>query len=228
MEATRGLNRGSYIWGRSVHNTRIERLWFDVTSGFGAKWKTFFLELEQQCGLDPDRADHLWLLHHLFLHSLNQDAQDWAQSWNAHTLHIQGERAASPRELFMFGMVRHGPRGMDLQPEPVNDPVDDLAAYGVDWAAMENQNLMRHHAAHNPSASRNHSQPFTPASRPEHLHEVTCDPPRCPLTPAQVSALNAHLAHHFDLNARDMLLRRRMWSAALDYCQRFFGAVVHA
>jgi hypothetical protein len=59
MEAARGIERGSYIWGRlvligvrlminislvdrSVHNICIERLWCDFTQGFGAKWKIFF------------------------------------------------------------------------------------------------------------------------------------------------------------------------------------------
>ncbi|KAJ7488564.1 hypothetical protein B0H11DRAFT_2406659, partial [Mycena galericulata] len=38
---------------RSVHNTRIERLWYDVTHGFGKKWKVFFLDLETNHGLNP-------------------------------------------------------------------------------------------------------------------------------------------------------------------------------
>ncbi|KAF7346893.1 hypothetical protein MVEN_01441500 [Mycena venus] len=62
MEENRGVVRGSYIWGesialafdiRSVHNTRIKRLWYDVTHGFGQKWKRFFMDLEVHHGLNP-------------------------------------------------------------------------------------------------------------------------------------------------------------------------------
>ncbi|THH19575.1 hypothetical protein EW146_g1603 [Bondarzewia mesenterica] len=76
MEQNRGTGRGSYIWGQSVHNTRIEHLWYDVTQGFGQKWKNFFLELEHHYGLDLDRSAHIWLLHHLFLATVNEDALD--------------------------------------------------------------------------------------------------------------------------------------------------------
>ncbi len=63
---------------RSVHNTRIERLWYDVTHGFGRKWKDFFWDLEIQHGLNVSFRSHKWLLRHLFLKGLNEDAQDWA------------------------------------------------------------------------------------------------------------------------------------------------------
>ncbi|PIL36082.1 hypothetical protein GSI_01742 [Ganoderma sinense ZZ0214-1] len=135
MEEHRGLNRGSYIWGQSVHNTRIERLWYDVTRGFGLKWKNFFLELERCCGLDADNPAHIWLVHYLFLDAINHDAHEWAETWNAHVLHIKGERAASPRELFMFGMVRHGPWGITHIVEPPHEDVADVAAFGIDWAS---------------------------------------------------------------------------------------------
>ena len=201
---------------RSVHNTRIERLWFDVTSGFGGKWKTFFLELEQTCGLDADRTEHIWLLHHLFLAAINQDALQWAEAWNAHRLHARGTRAASPREMFMFGMATDGPRGFDL---PHNADPDDLASYGIDWAALANPVLMRHHREDNPGA-RADDPPFTATSQPSHLSHVPCEPPHCPLPPAQVAMLDQHLAAHFDLSSRDMLVRRNLWSSALEYCSR--------
>ncbi|KAI0708301.1 hypothetical protein C8Q76DRAFT_627613 [Earliella scabrosa] len=215
MERRRGLNRGSYIWGRSVHNTRIERLWYDVTKGFGGKWKVFFLELEQSYGLEPERPQHIWLIHHLFLPCINQDAQEWCQAWNAHRLHLRGEPRASPRELFMFGMVRHGPRGLQMQASADDTVVDDLVNYGVDWDVLEDDVLMRHHFEHNPLPPP--PRPFS-STEPPQLSDVTCDPPRCPLSAAQVAGLNAHLARRFDLTDRDMLVRRNLWSAALEYC----------
>ncbi|KAJ3001057.1 hypothetical protein NUW54_g6678 [Trametes sanguinea] len=219
MEATRGLNRGSYIWGRSVHNTRIERLWYDVTQGYGAKWKSFFLELEHSHGLDADRPAHIWLIHHLFLNALNADAQEWANTWNAHRLHIAGEQAASPRELFMFGMVRHGPRGIEHIVNAADDVLeaDDVTSYGIDWDVNDDPVLMAHHQTHNGAATEV-DQGFGVTLGPAELSEVTCDPPRCPLTAREVILLDTHLAHHFDCSMRGMEGRRILWLAALEFC----------
>ncbi|KAJ7256016.1 hypothetical protein C8J57DRAFT_1437049 [Mycena rebaudengoi] len=38
METCCGIRRGSYIWGRRVHNIRIEHLWVDITVQLGATW----------------------------------------------------------------------------------------------------------------------------------------------------------------------------------------------
>ncbi|RDX39869.1 hypothetical protein OH76DRAFT_1367079, partial [Lentinus brumalis] len=38
--------------GTAAHISGAERLWFDVTIGFGGKWKTFFLELEHHDDLN--------------------------------------------------------------------------------------------------------------------------------------------------------------------------------
>ncbi|KZT33080.1 hypothetical protein SISSUDRAFT_1027978, partial [Sistotremastrum suecicum HHB10207 ss-3] len=44
----------SSMYCRSVHNTRIERLWYDVTKNFGKKWKNFFKDLEVYEGLHAE------------------------------------------------------------------------------------------------------------------------------------------------------------------------------
>ncbi|KAI0684311.1 hypothetical protein C8T65DRAFT_593787 [Cerioporus squamosus] len=224
MEETRGRNRGSYIWGWSVHNTRIERLCFDVTIGFGGKWKMFFLELEHQDDLDADNACHIWLIHHLFLYAINQDAQEWVRIWNVHTIHVKGERAASPHELFMFGIAERGPRGLSYVMEPPpEEPLDDLVNYGVDWAVMDDPVLMRHHREHNPDVPEvEHPHPHPVSTAPSRLSEVTCDPPFCPLSLEVVTMLNQHLSYHFDLMSRDMHVCRELWRSALAFCGPWF------
>ncbi|KAG2045915.1 hypothetical protein BDR06DRAFT_1015191 [Suillus hirtellus] len=67
-----GFGAGILFWDRSVHNVRIERLWCDLTSGFGLEG--LFQCLEAHKGLDPDLESHMWLLHHLFLDAIDEDA----------------------------------------------------------------------------------------------------------------------------------------------------------
>ncbi|KAG1893178.1 uncharacterized protein F5891DRAFT_963393, partial [Suillus fuscotomentosus] len=83
--------------GFSVHNIRIKRLWRNVTQGFGRKWKLFFQLLEVHHDLKPNLDAHIWLLHHVFLDALNEDAIQWAEAWNHHRLCIPGGGQRSPR-----------------------------------------------------------------------------------------------------------------------------------
>ncbi|KAG8724583.1 hypothetical protein FRC09_016912 [Ceratobasidium sp. 395] len=148
METHRGLNRGSYISGRSVHNTRVERAWYDVTEGFGWKWKTFFYDLETHHRLIPTLKPHLWLLHHLFLDLINNDAYQWKEAWNSHTLSLRGERNRSPKDLWFFGMVEHGPRGL-RELAQAEEQVERWEEFGIDWEAMEDEALMEHWVENN-------------------------------------------------------------------------------
>ncbi|KAJ7242125.1 hypothetical protein C8J57DRAFT_1084558 [Mycena rebaudengoi] len=167
----------------SVHNTRIERLWYDITHGFGQKWKNFFVDLEVNHGLNPLIPSHIWLLHHLFLDHINSDAQEWAEAWNSHNIHIRGERERSPRDMFLFSMVQDGPRGIQHLTEPVSDEVEDPNTYGIDWDEADNSQMMDHLLGENPHEWEDNN-PFSAA--PGTLSHVPCDPPNCPFTPEQV------------------------------------------
>ncbi|KAJ7159912.1 hypothetical protein C8R43DRAFT_1086853 [Mycena crocata] len=132
METEHGVERGSYISGRSVNDTDIERLWYNVSHpwlGFGHKWKLFFVELKVNHGLE------------------------WAAAWNSHNLQIHGEHTCSPCNIFLFSMVQDGPQG----PQDVSDP----ATYGIDWEVADDPTLMCHLLTQNPQDWEEHN-PFTP------------------------------------------------------------------
>jgi hypothetical protein len=241
METHRGIDRGSYIWGRyvssfltpwhsvhhfyrSVHNTRIERLWYDVTHGFGQKWKNFFIDLETHHGLNPHIPAHIWLLHHLFLDAINEDAQEWATAWNAHKLELRGEPRGlghrSPNDIFFFSMLEDGPRGLgQAVPAPWDDNIGDLATYGIDWDSLDDIRLMNHFLDHNPQEWEEEN-PFT--TSPTTLSHVPCDPPQTPFAQDALQLLMAHLQNLVDIHSRSMQTRRLVWTQALLFCRQLF------
>lgn len=96
---------------RSVHNVRIERLWVDVTIQVGATWADHFTTLELRFGLNINNANHIWLLHLLFLPVINSVLAFFAQSWNEHKIEIRDGPNRSPSDMFGFDMLVHGLRG---------------------------------------------------------------------------------------------------------------------
>ncbi|KAF7350246.1 hypothetical protein MVEN_01328100 [Mycena venus] len=210
METERGELRGSYIWGRSVNNTRIERLWYD---------KKFFIDLEVNHGLNPTVAEHIWLLHHLFLHSIDEDAQEWAEAWNQHDLQIRGERTRSPHDIFFFSQLQDGPRGLERMVAPPDDDVSDPSTYGIDWDVIDDPALMQHHLLQNPEEWAD-SNPFSPNARD--LSEVSCEAPNSPFSPQQIAYLDRELAAAVDLTSRSMNVRKMVWKEAFRICNEFY------
>lgn len=66
------------------------------------------MDLEANHGLDPTQPAHVWLLHHLFLNAINQDANDWAETWNLHKLQIKKQRSPQPKGHVLLRNVAGG------------------------------------------------------------------------------------------------------------------------
>ena len=75
-----------FMWGPLVFNTQIEHLWVEVGRRFVRQWRAFFTQLERCHLLERKNPQHCWLLHHLFVHLINEDCQKFCDEWNAHPL----------------------------------------------------------------------------------------------------------------------------------------------
>lgn len=180
------------------------------------------MDLEIHHGLNPRNPMHIWLIHHLFLNAIRDDADMWVEAWNSHTMQLSGQRNASPREMFFFSLVEDGPRGLSgvrvNNAEENNDDevLADIEGYGVDWEGMADERLLEHFRENHPDETDD-TQPFRPDAPPR-MNEVLCEAPNTPFSAEHVQWMDATLGTRVDLSTKDMNIRRLIWREALNLC----------
>jgi hypothetical protein len=191
---------------------RIERLWVDVTAQVGAFWADLFTVLELRHGLDINNIHHIWLLHHLFFHLINQQLAFFAESWNQHRIQIRDGPNRSPADMFGFDMLVHGVRGDQLPEDDL--PEEELEVYGVDWEGLHDEQLLNSQRANNPLSEGSDSW-VGRVGPPDHLNEVSVNPPVGPLLLHEVDALDQLLQQW--MHSPDDADIITLWTHALVY-----------
>lgn len=171
-----------------MHNIRIERLWVDVTAQVTAAWGDRFTLLELRYGLDINNRAHIWLLHFLFLGTINDQLAFFAESWNQHRIQIRNGPNRSPTDMFVFDMFVNGVRGDQLPPEEEGLSMEELEVYGIDWQGLRDEAVLDSQHYNNPRTEDSSSW-VGRTGPPSQLSVVTVEPPAGTLTEEEIGEL---------------------------------------
>lgn len=104
MELQRPETTNPFIQGRSVHNTRIERLWRETNLHVVSKYKAIFHHLESLELLDEHDEVDLFCLSYVFFPRIQQDLDAFKEFYNNHSVRTMYGR--TPLQVWTVSMMQ--------------------------------------------------------------------------------------------------------------------------
>lgn len=133
--------------------------------------------------------NHIWLLQHLFLSTINEQLAFWAEGWNHHRVSQRHGPSRSPEDMFGFDMIVNGLRGESLEQVAMTD--EELEVFGVDWEGLKDEVILR-------SLRKNYRTEGAGSwlgqqGPPAELNQVVVDPPSGLFTSEQIAFMDQQL-----------------------------------
>lgn len=103
MEQRMGPARGSFIAGKSCHNSRIERLWRDVYYAVGQTFYGLFYYMESIGVLDPSSDVDIFCLHTIYLPFINRCLTEFTNAYSHHPIRTAAHK--TPSQMWHAGIM---------------------------------------------------------------------------------------------------------------------------
>lgn len=126
----RDLSEGAVLTGSSNHNTRIERMWRDITERFTDFYIDYFSHLVS-LGADPDHVLDRWLIHFLFLPRMREDLREFVLAHNHHPISTMKNK--SPVQLLEIHSERSYASFDNIEEKILALPYNDFNEASNQW-----------------------------------------------------------------------------------------------